>query len=145
MTTQIITLVFILSIVYALLIYKLIKVNQLKKPILSVTSVFLVFVLVHFVFHNNMGFPINNNLPNTFELLHFHKAKNKIIMLITSVDQNQPRLHSLDYDIKLEELLIEALDNQRAGKRLLGTTQKNRLDGVPSITFREIKRNLPMK
>ena len=145
MTTQIITLVFILSIVYALFIYKLIKVNQLKKPILSVTSVFLVFVLVHFVFHNNMGFPINNNLPNTFELLHFHKAKNKIIMLITSVDQNQPRLHSLDYDIKLEELLIEALDNQRAGKRLLGTTQKNRLDGVPSITFREIKRNLPMK
>ena len=145
MTTQIIILVFILSIVYALFIYKLIKVNQLKKPILSVTSVFLVFVLVHFVFRNNMGFPINNNLPNTFELLHFHKAKNKIIMLITSVNQNQPRLHSLDYDIKLEELLMEALDNQRAGKRLLGTTQKNRLDGVPSITFREIKRNLPMK
>ena len=96
MTTQIIILIFILSIIYAYFIYKLIKVNQFKKPILSVTSVFLVFVLTHYVFHNNMGFPINNNLPDTFRLLHFHKSKDKIMMLITSVDQNQPRLHSLD-------------------------------------------------
>ena len=145
MTTQIIILIFILSIIYAYFIYKLIKVNQFKKPILSVTSVFLVFVLTHYVFHNNMGFPINNNLPDTFRLLHFHKSKDKIMMLITSVDQNQPRLHSLDYDVKLEELLVEALDNQRAGKLLLGVTEKNRLDGVPIVTFREIKRNLPMK
>ena len=145
MTTQIIILIFILSIIYAYFIYKLIKVNQFKKPILSVTSVFLVFVLTHYVFHNNMGFPINNNLPDTFRLLHFHKSKDKIMMLITSVDQNQPRLHSLDYDVKLEELLVEALDNQRAGKLLLGVTEKNRLDGVPIVTFREVKRNLPMK
>ena len=145
MTAQIIILIFILSIIYAYFIYKLIKVNQFKKPILSVTSVFLVFVLTHSVFHNNMGFPINNNLPDTFTLLHFHKSKDKIMMLITSVDQNQPRLHSLDYDVKLEELLVEALDNQRAGKLLLGVTEKNRLDGVPIVTFREIKRNLPMK
>ena len=40
---------------------------------------------------------------------------------------------------------MEALDNQRAGKLLLGVTEKNRLDGVPIVTFREIKRNLPMK
>jgi len=144
-TTQIIILVFIFSIVYAYFIYKLIKLNQFRKPILSVTSVFLVFVLTHFIFHNNMGFPINNNLPDTFELLHFHKSKNKIIILITNVDQNQPRLHSLDYDVKLEELLIETIDDQRAGKLLIGVTEKNRLDGVPIITFREIRRNLPMK
>lgn len=145
MTTQIIILVFVLSIIYALFIYKLIKANQLKNPILSVISVFLVFVLVHFVFHNNMGFPINNNLPETFELLHFHKSKNKIIMLITNANQSQPRLHSLDYDSELEELLMEALDNQRAGKLLLGVTKQNETKGVPIITFREIRRNLPMK
>ena len=32
MTTQIIILVFVLSIIYALFIYKLIKANQLKNP-----------------------------------------------------------------------------------------------------------------
>ncbi len=145
MTIQIIILVFILSTVYAYLIYKLIKVNQFRKPIISVTSVFLMFVLVHFVFDKNMGYPIHNNLPDTFELLHFHKSENNIIMLITSFDQNQPRLHSLDYDIKLEELLTEALDSKRSGKSLLGVMKKNKLNGIPNITFREIKRNLPMK
>tara|TARA_B100000614_G_C14561727_1_gene497463 strand:- start:4373 stop:4573 length:201 start_codon:yes stop_codon:yes gene_type:complete len=66
-------------------------------------------------------------------------------MLITSNDQHLPRLHSLDYDLELEELLAEAMNDERAGKLLLGVTEKNRSDGVPSIKFREIKRNLPTK
>ena len=40
---------------------------------------------------------------------------------------------------------MEALDNQRAGKLLLGVTKQNETKGVPIITFREIRRNLPMK
>ncbi len=145
MTTDIIILIFSLSILYASFIYRLIKVNQFKKPILSVASIFFVFVLVHLVFHNNMGYPINNNLPDTFNLLHFHKSKNKIIMLITSDNQSQPRLHSLEYDMELEKLLMEAMDDQRAGKLLLGVTENNRSYGVSGITFKEVKRNLPTK
>ncbi len=145
MTIQIIILVFFLSSIYALFIYRLIKVNQFNRPILSILSILLVFVVVHFVFHNNMGYPINNDLPSTFKLLHFHKSKNKIIMLVTNDDENAPRLHRLDYNLELEELLMEAIDDQRAGKLLLGVMKKNRSNGVPSITFREIKRNLPTK
>ena len=145
MTIEIIILISLLSILYASFIYRLIKANQLKKPILSVVSIFFVFVLVHYVFHSNLGYPINNNLPDTFKLLHFHKSKNKIIMLITRNDQHLPRLHSLDYNLELEELLMEAMSDVRAGRLLLGVTEKNRSDGVPSIRFREIKRNLPMK
>lgn len=145
MIIEIIILIFLLSILYALFIYRLIQANQLKKPILSVVSIFFVFVLVHYVFHSNLGYPINNNLPETFKLLHFHKSKNKIIMLITSNDRHLPRLHSLDYDLELEESLAQAMNDERAGKLLLGVTEKNRSDGVPSIKFREIKRNLPTK
>ena len=145
MTIEIIILIFFLSTLYGVLIYRLIKVNQFKKPVLSVISIFFVFVLVHFVLHNNLGFPINNNLPDTFNLLHFHKSKNEIILLITSDDHNQPRLHSLEYDLELEEILMEAMDDQKAGKLLLGVIEKQRSHGVPNITFREIKRNLPTK
>jgi len=144
-TAGIIILIFLLSILYALFIYRLIKANQFKNPTLSIISIFFVFILVHYVFHSNLGYPINNNLPETFKLLHFHKSKNKIIMLLTADDQHLPRLHSLNYNLELEELLMEAMNNQRAGKLLLGATERNRSDGVLRIRFREIKRNLPTK
>ena len=145
MIGEVIILVFILSILYALFIYRLIKANEFERPGLSVISIFVVFVIVHFIFNNNLGYPVNSSLPKTFKLLHFHKSKDKIIVLITHEEQSNPRLHSLDYSIELEDLLQEATDSQRSGKLLLGILDNSGSNKNLGITFKEVERNLPAK
>ena len=48
-------------------------------------------------------------------------------MLITSND-HLPRLHSLDYDLELEELLAQAMNDERAGKLLLMLQKIDRME-----------------
>ena len=146
MLIEIIIILFLLTLVYGYLIYIIIQKNKFTKKILLVLSIGLFFVITHFFYINNLGYPTFSHLPKKFNLLTVHKYDNSFIVLIKNLDtEDLPRLYMLDYSKNLEDILNEAMNNKKNGQNIIGLIENTKNNNYYGITFKKVKRNVPSK
>ena len=112
MTNNIIFIVILLTIVYASLVYIIIKNINFKNKIILSISVLIFFIITQLYFFNNLGYPTTEKLPDKFHLLHVYKSDNKFIILIKNATNNkEPRVYKLNYSKQLDKILNEPTTN----------------------------------
>ena len=146
MLIEIIIILFLLTLVYGYLIYIIIQKNKFTKKILLVSSIGLFFIITHFFYINNLGYPVFSHLPKKFNLLSVHKYDNSFIVLIKNLNtENLPRLYMLNYSKNLEDILNEAMNNKKNGQNIIGLIENTKNNNYYGITFKKVKRNVPSK
>jgi hypothetical protein len=146
MLIEIIIILFLLTLLYGYLIYIIIQKNKFTKKILLVLSIGLFFVITHFFYINNLGYPAFSHLPKKFNLLSVHKYDNSFIVLIKNLNtEDLPRLYMLDYSKNLDDTLNEAMNNKKNGQNIIGFIENTKNNNYYGITFRKVKRNVPSK
>jgi hypothetical protein len=145
-TNNIIFIVILLTIVYASLVYIIIKNINFKNKIILSISVLIFFIITQLYFFNNLGYPTTEKLPDKFHLLHVYKSDNKFIILIKNATNNkEPRVYKLNYSKQLDKILNEATTNLNNGHNIIGIIDNNKNDNYYGIAFKKIKKQLPVK
>ena len=95
---------------------------------------------------NITGYPSSSALPKKFNLLYVKIINDDIFLLVDDIELNSyPRLHILDYSQSLEDELKQALSDLKNGNRTIGEIDRNVSDNDYGITFKKVKKNIPVK
>ena len=88
---------------------------------------------------------INSHLWTTKFILR-HITNDNIFILIKDAESNSyPRLHVLDYSESLEDDLKQASSDLKDGKMTIGEIDQELSNNHYGITFKYIKKNIPIK
>ena len=145
MIITIISIIFLIVLIYGVLIHKLIMGDSFNRPILSIISILILFVTLHLLYFSNLGYPVNNSLPDEFKLQYFVKDEDNLYLMVDGLDGKPPRLHVLDYSANLEKILNEAIAKQKQGKIMIGKVIHANENDYYGIIFNDLERNLPSK
>tara|TARA_B100000902_G_C27224105_1_gene871233 strand:+ start:633 stop:1073 length:441 start_codon:yes stop_codon:yes gene_type:complete len=146
MLIEIIIILFLLTSIYGYLIYIIVQKNKFTKKIFLILSISLFFIIIHFFYINNLGYPAFSSLPKKFNLLSVHKHDDSFIVLIQNLNTEElPRLYMLNYSKNLEDTLNEAMDNKKNGHNVIGLREDVKNNNYYGITFKKVKRNVPSK
>ena len=145
MIISIISIIFSIVLIYGVLIHKLLTGDSLKRPVLSIISMLLLFVTLHLFYFSNLGYPVKSSLPDKFKLQYFVKDEGNLYLMVDGLNGNPPRLHVLDYSANLEKVLNEAIAKQKQGKIMIGKVIHANENDYYGIIFNDLERNLPSK
>ena len=136
----------ILLITYTYLLYLLFKKEPFQKMIILSSSILLFFFIIFGSLLNISGFPSSSELPKKFNLLYVKIINEDIFILIDDIELNtHPRLHVLDYSQSLEDELKQASSDLKNGKKTIGEIDRNFSNNDYGITFKKVKKNIPVK
>ena len=146
MITDIILLTSVLLVTYTYLVYLILKKEIFKNMIILSSSIILFFILVFVGLTNVSGYPSSSNLPKQFNLLYVKTINEEIIILLKDIESDSyPRLHILKYSQSLEDELKKASLDLENGVKTIGKIDTNISNNHYGITFRKIKKNIPVK
>ena len=146
MITDIILLTSVLLVTYTYLVYLILKKEIFKNMIILSSSIILFFILVFVGLTNISGYPSSSNLPKQFNLLYVKTINEEIIILLKDIESDSyPRLHILKYSQSLEDELKKASLDLKNGVKTIGEIDTSISNNHYGITFRKIKKNIPIK
>ena len=146
MFIDIVLITLALIITYTFLVYLIIKEESFQKMILLSSSIILFFIIIFNSLINISGYPSSSSLPNKFHLLNVNITNDNIFILIKDTESNSyPRLHVLDYSESLEDDLKQASSDLKDGKMTIGEIDQELSNNHYGITFKYIKKNIPIK
>ena len=146
MIIDIIIIMLVLLITYTYLLYLLFKKESFRKMIILSSSIILFFVIIFGSLLNISGFPSSSELPGKFNLLYVKIINKDIFVLINDIEINSyPRLHILEYSQSLEDELKKASTNLKNGNKTVGEIDRKVSNNDYGITFKKVKKNIPVK
>jgi hypothetical protein len=139
-------IIILLTIVYGILIFALMKKESFKKMIYLSISILFLFLFLQIKIFDNLGYPVTSDFPDKFNILYVKKIDAQFIILIKNISNNSlPRLYKLKYSKKLEDILSEAMIKINEGKRIIAIFDKNKADNPHGISIEHIKKAVPAK
>ena len=138
--------IILLTIIYGILIFALIKKESFKKMIYLSISILLLFLFLQAKIFDNLGYPVTLDFPNKFNILYVKKIDNHFIVLVENISNNSlPRLYKLKYSKNLEDILNEAMAGANEGKRIIGVFDNDKASNPYGISIEHIKKVVPAK
>tara|TARA_B110000211_G_C13748115_1_gene407598 strand:+ start:81 stop:515 length:435 start_codon:yes stop_codon:yes gene_type:complete len=138
--------IILLTVIYGILIFALIKKESFKKMIYLSISILFLFLFLQVKIFDNLGYPVTLDFPDKFNILYVKKIDNQFIVLVENISNNSlPRLYKLKYSKKLEDILNEAMAGRSEGKRIIGVFDNNKADNPYGISIEHIKKVVPAK
>ena len=146
MFTDIIIILTALLITYTYLVFLLFKKESFKKMLILSFSIILFFIVMFNSLLNISGYPSSSGLPQKFNLLYVKIINDDILILIDDIRSNSyPRLYILNHSQSLEEELKKASFDLKNGNNTVGEIDKNISNNDYGITFKKVKKNIPVK
>ena len=135
-----------LTIIYGILIFVLIKKESFKKMIYLSISILLLFLFLQAKIFDNLGYPVTLDFPNKFNILYVKKIDNQFIVLVENISNDSlPRLYKLKYSKNLEDILNEVMAGANEGKRIIGVFDNDKASNPYGISIEHIKKVVPAK
>jgi|TARA_B110000858_G_scaffold85403_1_gene98654 hypothetical protein len=136
----------LLTIIYGILIFVLIKKESFKKMIYLSISILLLFLFLQAKIFDNLGYPVTLDFPNKFNILYVKKIDNQFIVLVENISNDSlPRLYKLKYSKNLEDILNEVMAGANEGKRIIGVFDNDKASNPYGISIEHIKKVVPAK
>ena len=138
--------IILLTVVYGILIFSLIKKESFKKMIYLSISILFLFLFLQVKIFDNLGYPVTLDFPDKFNILYVKKIDNQFIVLVKNISNNSlPRLYKLKYSNNLEDTLNDAMTDINNGKRVIGVIDDSNDDNYYGISIKHIKTLVPNK
>ena len=146
MFTDIIVIIVALLITYTYLIFLLFKKESFRKMIILSFSIILFFTIIFNSLINISGYPSSSELPKKFNLLYVKIINDDILLLLDDIRSNSyPRLYILNHSQSLEDELKKASLDLKNGNNAIGEIDRKISNNDYGITFRKVKKNIPVK
>ena len=138
--------IILLTVIYGILIFALIKKESFKKMIYLSISILFLFLFLQVKIFDNLGYPVTLDFPDKFNILYVKKIDNQFIVLVENISNNSlPRLYKLKYSNNLEDTLNDAMTDINNGKRVIGVIDDSNDDNYYGISIKHIKKLVPNK
>ena len=109
-------------------------------------SIILFFTIIFNSLINISGYPSSSELPKKFNLLYVKIINDDILLLLDDIRSNSyPRLYILNHSQSLEDELKKASLDLKNGNNTIGEIDRKISNNDYGITFRKVKKNIPVK